>query len=427
MKRWPVGSLFSGLAPADVRDLLILFVAGLLFWTSITTILPTLPTYVQELGGTVQEVGLVMGCFAIGLLFSRTWLGRLADSHSRKIVLLIGTGVGGLAPLGYCWLHSMAGLMAVRAFHGISIAAFTTGYSALVVDLSPPKQRGEIVGYMSLAVPVGMAVGPALGGILEVSQGYVFLFLLAAGLGFISLLLASGVRGGKYQEGIEMSEVSDLPERSFWRLLASPSLNVPAAILLLIGLVFGALVSFLPLYLRAIDLNLNAGTFYAAAAIASFIARVTCGKASDRFGRGIFITGSLICYGTSMLLLSLTGSPQDFLLAAILEGMGSGVLIPLIIALISDRCQPQERGRVYSVCLGGFDVGLAIAGPLLGILEATAGYRGMFLLSSGLAWLGLLLFLSQSNRSFAHSLRFALGRGRDLYALAAPVSSENNI
>jgi MFS family permease len=417
VKRLPVRSPFFGLDPAEVRDLLILFAAGLFFWTSITTMLPTLPTYIQELGGTVQQVGLVMGCFAIGLLLSRTWLGRLADRHSRKIVLLIGTGVGALAPLGYCWVHSISGLMAVRAFHGISIAAFTTGYSALVIDLSPPKQRGEIVGYMSLAVPIGMAVGPALGGILEVSQGYVFLFLVSAGLGFASFILTSGVRGGKYQGGSELPEVSDLPERNFWGMLASPALNVPAAILLLIGLVFGTLASFLPLYIRAIALDLNAGTFYTAAAIASFIARVACGRASDRFGRGIFITGSLICYGASMLLLSLTRSPRDFLLAAVLEGMGSGVLIPMMIALLSDRCQPQERGRVYAVCLAGFDVGLALAGPLLGILEATAGYRGMFILSSGLAWLALLLFLSRSNRGFAPSLRFALGRETDLYAI----------
>ena len=73
---------------------------------------------------------------------------------------------------------------------------------------------------------------------------------------------------------------------------------------------------------------------------------------------------------------------------------------------------------MYAVCLTGFDVGIAIAGPLLGIVEAIAGYREMFLLSAGLAWLGLAIFLSQSNRGFAPSLGFAFGRHRDLYAIA---------
>ncbi len=34
-------------------------------------------------------------------------------------------------------------LFAVRAYHGLSIAAFTTGYSTLVVDFSPVRQRGD--------------------------------------------------------------------------------------------------------------------------------------------------------------------------------------------------------------------------------------------------------------------------------------------
>ncbi|NJQ96982.1 MAG: MFS transporter, partial [Hydrococcus sp. CSU_1_8] len=81
--------------------------------------------------------------------------------------------------------QSIYPLMAIRAFHGISIAAFTTGYSALVVDISPLKQRGELIGYMSLAVPIGMAIGPALGGYLQDSIGYTPLFLVSAGLGLL--------------------------------------------------------------------------------------------------------------------------------------------------------------------------------------------------------------------------------------------------
>jgi len=70
-----------------------LFTAGLLFWISITLLLPTLPTYIQLMGGTTKQVGIVMSCFAIGLLASRTWLGKVADNRSRKLVILIGAMV----------------------------------------------------------------------------------------------------------------------------------------------------------------------------------------------------------------------------------------------------------------------------------------------------------------------------------------------
>ena len=86
------------------KNLIFLFVAGLFFWISITLLLPTLPTYIQDVGGTTQQVGLVMGCFAIGLLVSRTWLGKIADQRGRKLVVLIGAFVAGTAPLGYIFI-----------------------------------------------------------------------------------------------------------------------------------------------------------------------------------------------------------------------------------------------------------------------------------------------------------------------------------
>ena len=153
---------FQYLEPKTSRNLLVLFITGLSFWISLTLLVPTLPTYIADVGGTKRDVGLVMGSFAIGLLACRSWLGKLADQRGRKIVLILGAIVAAIAPLGYLAVDSIPLLIVTRAFHGISIAAFTTGYSALVVDLSPAKHRGELIGYMSLAVPIGMALGLSL-------------------------------------------------------------------------------------------------------------------------------------------------------------------------------------------------------------------------------------------------------------------------
>jgi MFS family permease len=407
---------FKSLEPDKGRTLIILFLTGLLFWTSITSLLPTLPTYISYVGGTTHQVGFVMGCFAIGLLLSRFWLGKLADQHSRKIVVLIGTVVAGVAPLGYWGLDSIPGLMAMRAFHGISIAAFTTGYSALVTDLAPAKQRGELMGYMTLAVPLGMSIGPALGSWLKEDFGYSALFFVSSLTGFLAFLLASRVEE-ESRNLFEEDNYQELPLRNFGELISSPSLSVPTLILLLDGLLFGTLVTFLPLFMEAIDINLTAGLFYTAAAIASFTSRVFVGKASDKYGRGLFITLSLICYGLSMLLLAGSHSPQTFLMAAVLEGIGGGILIPTMLALISDRCHGGERGKVYAFCIAGFDLGVAIAGPSLGFVAETLGYRDLFGLASFLSPLALLVLFTLSNKNPRYSLKFALGRAKDVYAL----------
>lgn len=84
---------------------------------------------------------------------------------------------------------------------------------------------------------------------------------------------------------------------------------------------------------------------------------------------------------------------------------------------MADRSTPHERGRVLSLSLGGFDLGMALAGPLLGGLVEPLGYRLIFRMAAVFSLLGLTFFLTASSKSLPDSLRFALGMGRDRYAL----------
>ncbi|MBD2578694.1 MFS transporter [Oscillatoria sp. FACHB-1406] len=435
--------VFQTLERQTQINFLFLFGAGLLFWLSITSLLPVLPSYIQSIspgqqswqwGGrgvvlSVQsQVGLVMGCFAIGLLLSRTRLGRLSDRRGRKIVILIGTVVATIAPFGYLFMPSIPLLMLWRVFHGLSISAFTTGYSALAIDLSPVDKRGEIIGYMSLVVPIGMSLGPLCGGYLDEAMGNSPVFILSGISGGLALLLASRVKETRRSEKAIFSKLASERvqprEEGFWQVLLRPALRVPTFVMVGVGMVFGTLVTFLPLFLGESGIDLNVGLFYTTAALASFIGRAVTGRASDRYGRGLFISLSLLSYALSMGLLARAVSPSAFLLAAIFEGLGGGVLIPMAIALMSDRSSLNERGLVYAVCLGGFDFGTALAGPILGFAIAPLGYRGLYGISAAIALLALLLFITSSGKSLSHSFRFATGRAIDVYALKEPPLSE---
>ncbi|MBD2073464.1 MFS transporter [Phormidium sp. FACHB-592] len=405
--------VFSTLEPATRRNLLLLFAVGLLFWASLAALLPTLPLYIRDVGGTKSQIGVVMGAFAVGLLLFRPWLGQLADRRGRQVVLLIGLVAAAIAPLGYLVTQSMPLLIAVRAFHGLSIAAFTTAYSTLVVDLSPPSNRGEVIGYMSLVNPVGVAIGPAIGGFLQEWAGYTPLFLLSTGLGVVGFVGALWI-----QAPVPVAQpIASTSKTTLWRLLWSPRLRTPTLTLMLAGMAFGVLSTFVPLFIQEAGVNLNAGLFYTAAAVASFSVRLLTGRASDRHGRGRFITLGLLLYAVTMLLLWSARSTDVFLLAGLLEGAGIGIFLPLMIALVADRSEAHERGRVFSLCVGGFDLGIAIAGPTLGLFAEQIGYRGLFGLSSGLVFLSVIVFVTQSSKTLSQSLRFAFGEGRDFYAL----------
>lgn len=416
-------NVFFTLDPKRRHSLLLLFIAGLCFWSSTTSLLPTLPLYIQHLGGTNRQVGLVMGAFAIGLLPSRFGLGPLADTKGRKLVLLIGTTVVMLAPLGYLFVTSIPSMAVIRAFHGISIAAFTIGYSALVADIAPLDRRGEVIGYMSLVTPLGMAIGPAFGGFVQAWAGYQFLFLSSATFGLLAGLGISQVwEPTRPQPVLNHSDFTSLTPKirlqkflSYFKLLGSPALRTPALVMGSVGLIFGSLVTFLPLYIAESNLELNAGLFYSTTAIASFSSRLFVGRASDRYGRGLFITVALMLYFCSMLILGTANNSPEILIAAALEGSGAGILIPTIITLITDRCSPHERGQFFSLCIGGFDIGIALAGPLFGWVAEQVGYSNMYLLSAGLALLGLIIFITQSSRNISDSMKFAFGKAEDIY------------
>ncbi|MEH2278354.1 MAG: MFS transporter [Nostoc sp.] len=395
------------------RNLLILFTAGLLFWSSISSLLPTLPLYMDDVGASKQEIGIVMGSFAIGLLLSRPMLGRLADENGRKIVLLIGTIVAAIAPFGYLATQSIPLLILVRIFHGISIAAFATGYSALIADLAPTETRGEIIGYMTLATPLGLAIGPALGGYLEATSGYGILFLLSAELGFVALLGIVQVTNPP----VQIQEQTEANKRNFWQILGSPRVRVPTIVMLLIGLSLGAVQTFVSLFLKSTHVDFNGGLFFTVGAISSFSIRVFAGRASDHFGRGLFITFGIFCYVLALILLWQADSAIIFLLAAIAEGAGGGTLISMMITMMADRSLPQERGQIFAICIAGLDLGIAIAAPLLGIIAELVGYRDMFGYGAVITSVALVIFLTQSSKNLSNSLRFALGRAPDAYAL----------
>ena len=411
-------NIFSDIEPKARRSLLTLFTAGLLFWSSMASLLPTLPLYVQSVGGTKQQIGFVMGAFAIGLLLSRAQLGKLADSRGRKQVLLLGASVAAIAPLGYLLAQSIPLLLLIRAFHGISIAAFTTAYSALVTDLSPPGKRGELIGYMSLVSPIGLAFGPAIGGFVQEWVGYTPLFAMSATFAATAVFFTSKIAEPNFADSTKSDSLSEAKNsQKYWQMLWNPRVRIPALVLLLVGLIFGTLSTFLPLFIEETKANLNAGLFYSTAAIASFGMRVVTGRASDKYGRGLFISGGLICYILSMLLLYLANNSGAFLISALVEGCAGGTVVPMMVTLMSDRCEPHERGRLFSLCIGGFDLGIAIAGPTLGFIAEQVGYRNMFGFATGLAGLALLIFITQSSKGLSNSMKFAIGRGKDVYAL----------
>lgn len=407
---------FSNLDTNLRKNLTAIFLAGLFFWSSMASQLPTLPLYIRTLTQSFDEIGIIMGSFAIGLLVCRSYLGRLADRKGRRYTMRIGLIVAAIVPLCYALLPSIPLLMFFRAVHGISIAAFAASYSALVSDLAPIEKRGEVIGYMSLVNPLGLALGPAIGGLMYEAWGYQPLFVSASLLALAGLLLTTQI---ETEGNIGDRQVSSttIAKVGFWQTFLNPRVRVPSTVLLLVGLAFGTLSSFMPILMQQKQIALNAGLFYMAAALSGFIIRFPVARLSDEWGRGIFISIGIFFYGLSMAIIYFANHDYAFLLSGIAEGLGSGIVIPAVVALLADRTVPQERGYVFGMTWIGFDVGIALAGPIMGKMIGLVGITNIFAIATGLCVVGLVVFATQSNKTVSESFKFAIGKTSDRYAV----------
>ena len=76
--------------------------------------IPTLPQYVNLLGGSPGQIGLLMGFFTLASVIIRPALGKLADRRGRKLFMLIGSGFFVLFPLIYNQVPSIGGIMGTQ-------------------------------------------------------------------------------------------------------------------------------------------------------------------------------------------------------------------------------------------------------------------------------------------------------------------------
>ena len=84
---------------------------------------------------------------------------------------------------------------------------------------------------------------------------------------------------------------------------------------------------------------------------------------------------------------------------------------------MADRSTPAERGLMFGLCLTGFDLGIALAGPVMGQIADITSYRDIFGVAGLMTMIGLAVFVTTSSKDVQHSLKFSLKGGKDVYAV----------
>ncbi len=339
------------------------------------------PLVTDRLGGDDVTVGWTITVFALAALGFRLVAGAGIDRHGPRLV--IGAGFVMLAAGGALFYVADASwiLFAARVLQGFGQAFVFTAGLAWAIALAPASRRGQAISLFGLAIWAGLSIGPVAAQFLldHVGFGAAELLLVLAPLialvGLVGIIRPAG--HGAAAPGIAIP-----------REALRPALGLAFGGVVMAGIVGFAVLTF--------DARGGGGGSYVIGAYgaATFLGRIVLGHLPDTLGA--YKTG-LTAFALALVGAVGIGLAPSWWIAAggaVVCGAAWALLFPALALMAIDRTPPERRGAALAVYTGGFDLGFAVAGPMLGFAAHQAGYGAVYGVGAMFAAAGLVLVLA---------------------------------
>jgi MFS family permease len=349
------------------------------YFLAVGAIIPTLPRYVEgPLQSGSVSVGLAMGAFALTAVVLRPLVGRISDSRGRRILIIFGGTVVGATIVGYAVTESMPGLIVLRLLTGVGEAGFYVGVASVVNDLAPESRRGEAISYFSLALFMGLALGPVVGESTLEAIGFDAVWILAGVSAVIAGLAGIFVPDTRPPQA---AEASGAP------LLNRAALK-PGTVLATHIWSLATFSSFIPLY--ALSLGLSGSRFvFALHSVLILAIRSLGARLPDRLGPRRAAVFALTFTAMGLAILSMWASPAGLYAGAVAFSLGHALAFPALMTLAIRGAPPAERGSVVGTFTAFFDGAFGVGAISAGVLADALGYRGAFAGAAVVAVVGL--------------------------------------
>ncbi|WP_077624614.1 MFS transporter [Sediminibacillus massiliensis] len=365
------------------KDFILICMANFFIFLGFQMTLPTIPLFVQELGGTDELIGWITGIFTFSALALRPYAGHALESKGRQFVYMLGLSLFVLSVGSYAIITSILFLFIMRIVQGVGWGFSTTATGTIATDIIPQKRRGEGMGYFGLSGNLALAFGPALGLALTSYISFTLLFLICAILGLVALLLSTRISYKKVEQ-------DDNSKPAKFDIFEKTAIQ-PAILLFFITTTFGGIASFLPLYTEQEGIA-GIEVYFLVFAIFLMISRTFAGRLYDKKGHiVVFLPGTALIL-TAMLLL--TWLPNSFILflAAGLYGLGFGSVQPALQAWAVDKASSRRKGMANATFFSFFDLGVGIGAVSFGQIASAFGYSFIYLTAACSVLVSMIIY-----------------------------------
>jgi MFS family permease len=356
---------------------------------SLFQLLPTVPFFILDLGGSRTVAGLFLGVLTFGSALSAPFTGALADRMGKRRMLLTSSLAIAAFSVAYGLSRHYWIPLVLVFFHGLFWSGLLSASSAYMTDLLPEKRRAEGIGYWGMSTMTAIAVAPGLG-FWVYRLGWGWLCAEVALLNLVMFAIAWHLE--------ELSTTARRPQAAFfgrhmveWRVLWV------ALALFLCSFGYGGVTSFVALLAEENDITPKS-IFFTAFAIVVLGTRLFSGRLADRVGpRRVFLP-CLALVTVGLALTTFAESRWQLVLAAVVFGLGFGNMYPAFVAHVFKYVDPGRRGAAFGSILAAFDTGIGAGSIVLGGLADQMGMKGAFAAATVLSAFAVPYFLWAERR-----------------------------
>ncbi|MFI2436172.1 MFS transporter [Streptomyces sp. NPDC018693] len=355
----------------------------------IAPVLPKMEDHFASVPGAKALVPLALTVPALSLALLAPFAGVIVDRLGRKRLLIVATvlyAVFGTAPL---WLESLGAIIVSRALVGVAEAAIMTCCTTLIGDYYSGRQRVKYLTLQTMCASASATAFFVLGGAVG-SAGWRMPFWIYAVSLLIAPLMAIALPDPEAGPATDDAPARAETRRAFpWRRLA----GICALTF------FGAMVFYtVPVEMAYLLDNVgveNSGVIgmataaASAATVAGAIVFARLKRSPDPMLPAVFA----VC-AAGFGVMSLAGNAPLLVVGAVINCLGTGMLLPALLTSAMSRLAFEDRGRGTGLWTAAFFGGEFVCPLVLLAVESQVGSLaravGFLGLAAGLVAAGLL-------------------------------------
>jgi MFS family permease len=336
---------------------------------SLFQLLPTIPFFILDLGGSTAVAGLFLGVLTFGSALTAPVTGALADRMGKRTMLMVCSLAIACFSVAYGLSPNYWMPLILVFFHGLFWSGLLSASAAYMTDLLPEKRRAEGIGYWGMSTMTAIAVAPGLGfWVYRLGWGW-----LCAELALLNLIM--------FVIAWRLKEISTPAPRSkhgfFGRHMVEWPVLWVAMSLFLCSFGYGGITSFVAVLAEQKGIEPKS-IFFTSFAVVVLGTRVFSGRIADRVGpRRVFLP-CLALVTVGLTLTTFAQTRAQLVGAGVVFGLGLGNMYPAFVAHIFKYVDPARRGAAFGGILAAFDTGIGAGSIVIGGLAGQVGLQTEF-------------------------------------------------